>query len=90
MIKELDMTKTTFITCYGYYEFLVMLFRLTKAPAVFMDFESPFSRLPLVNKWSDNTLQTLINNQINKEYRKVKYTRYLATKEKPFEELFKR
>jgi hypothetical protein len=50
MIKELDMIKTTFITCYGYYEFLVMLFRLTKAPAVFMDFESPFSRLPLVNK----------------------------------------
>jgi hypothetical protein len=82
------MTKTTFITCYGYYEFLVMLFRLTKAPAVFMDFESPFFRL--LNKWSDNTLQTLINNQINKEYRKVKYTRYLATKEKPFEELFKR
>jgi hypothetical protein len=50
MIKELDMTKTTFITCYGYYEFLVMLFRLTKAPAVFMDFESSFSRLPLVNR----------------------------------------
>jgi hypothetical protein len=84
------MTKTTFITCYGYYEFLVMLFRLTKAPTVFMDFESPFSRLPFVNRWSDNTLQTLINNQINKEYRKFKYTRYLATKEKPFEELFKK
>jgi hypothetical protein len=50
MIKELDITKTIFITCYGYYEFLVMLFRLTKAPAVFMDFESPFSRLPLVNR----------------------------------------
>jgi hypothetical protein len=50
MIKELDMAKTTFITCYGYYEFLVMLFGLTKAPTVFMDFESPFSCLPFVNK----------------------------------------
>jgi hypothetical protein len=39
-----------------------MLFGLTKAPTVFMDFESPFSCLPFVNKWSDSILQILINN----------------------------
>ena len=36
-IKELDVAKTVFRTQYGHYEFLVMLFGLTNAPAVFMD-----------------------------------------------------
>ena len=36
-IKELDVSKTTLRTRYGHYEFLVMLFRLTNAPASFMD-----------------------------------------------------
>jgi hypothetical protein len=49
-----------------------------------------FSCLSPVNKWSNNTLQALISNQINKEYRKLKCTSYLVTKGKPFEELFKR
>jgi hypothetical protein len=35
-------------------------------------------------------LQTLISNQINKECRRLKCTRYFITKGKPFEELFKR
>lgn len=36
-VREEDVSKTAFRTRYGHYEFLVMSFRLTNAPAVFMD-----------------------------------------------------
>ncbi|KAI0493814.1 hypothetical protein KFK09_023939 [Dendrobium nobile] len=36
-VKEADVLKTTFSTRYGHYEFLVMPFGVTNAPAVFMD-----------------------------------------------------
>ncbi|KAA3482976.1 Retrotransposon protein [Gossypium australe] len=36
-VKESDVPKTVFRTRYRHYEFLVMPFRLTNAPAVFMD-----------------------------------------------------
>ena len=36
-VKDVDVSKTTFRTRYGHYEFLVMPFRLTNAPAAFMD-----------------------------------------------------
>src|SRR5436190_10612658 len=36
-VREKDIPKTAFRTRYGHYEFLVMPFVLTNAPAVFMD-----------------------------------------------------
>nr|GEY63931.1 reverse transcriptase domain-containing protein [Tanacetum cinerariifolium] len=36
-VREEDIPKTAFRTCYGHYEFQVMSFGLTNAPAVFMD-----------------------------------------------------
>ena len=36
-VKDEDVSKTTFITLYGHYEFLLMLFGLTNAPITFMD-----------------------------------------------------
>ena len=36
-ISEADVSKMTFHTIYGHYEFLVMSFGLTSAPAAFMD-----------------------------------------------------
>ncbi|KAA3473655.1 RNA-directed DNA polymerase-like protein [Gossypium australe] len=41
------MPKTTFITKYGHYEFLVMPFSLTNAPAVFLDLMNRIFRLYL-------------------------------------------
>nr|GEV05712.1 putative reverse transcriptase domain-containing protein [Tanacetum cinerariifolium] len=37
MVREEDIPKTAFKTWYGHYEFQVMPFKLTNAPAVFMD-----------------------------------------------------
>jgi hypothetical protein len=36
-IKEVDVAKTAFRTHYRHYEFLVLSFLLTNAPAIFMD-----------------------------------------------------
>jgi hypothetical protein len=36
-IKEEDIEKTAFSTSYGHYEYVVMSFGLTNAPAIFME-----------------------------------------------------
>ena len=36
-VKEVDIPKTAFIIRYGHFEFIVMSFGLTNAPAAFMD-----------------------------------------------------
>ncbi|KAG8474400.1 hypothetical protein CXB51_033844 [Gossypium anomalum] len=46
-VKESDVPKIAFRTRYGHYEFLVMPFRFTNAPAVFMDLMNRIFRLYL-------------------------------------------
>nr|GEV31441.1 putative reverse transcriptase domain-containing protein [Tanacetum cinerariifolium] len=43
-VREEDIPKTAFRTQYGHYEFQVMLFGLTNAPAVFMDLMNQIAR----------------------------------------------
>ncbi|GKE79693.1 putative reverse transcriptase domain-containing protein [Tanacetum coccineum] len=49
-VREKDIPKTAFRTRYGHYEFQVMPFRLTNAPAVFMDLMNCMCK-PYLNKF---------------------------------------
>jgi len=48
-IKPDDIPKTAFRTRYGHFEFLVMSFGLTNAPAVFMDMMNKIFQLYLID-----------------------------------------
>ncbi|RTK78173.1 hypothetical protein DRJ70_13550, partial [Enterococcus faecalis] len=49
-VRGEDIPKTTFRTRYGYYEYIVMSFGLTNAPAVFMDYMNRVFR-PFLDKF---------------------------------------
>ena len=49
-IKPEDIPKTAFRTRYGHYEYLVMPFELTNAPAIFMDYMNRIFR-PYLDKF---------------------------------------
>ena len=49
-IKPEDISKTSFRTRYGHYEYLVMPFELTNAPAIFMDYMNRIFR-PYLDKF---------------------------------------
>ena len=48
-VREEDIPKTDFRTRYGHYEFVVMPFMLTNAPATFMDLKNQVCR-PMFNR----------------------------------------
>jgi hypothetical protein len=56
-IKDEDIHKTTFRTMYGHYEFVVVPFGLTNAPATFMCFMNS-----MLNKYLDKFVLVFIDN----------------------------
>ena len=56
-IKDEDIFKTTFRTRYGHYEVVVMPFRLTNAPAIFMCLMNN-----VMHKYLDNFVVVFIND----------------------------
>nr|GEW00315.1 hypothetical protein [Tanacetum cinerariifolium] len=60
-VYEEDFSKTTFRTHYGHYEFLVMSFGLTNAPAIFMDLMNRKTKEVVLEEKQEEAFQTLKN-----------------------------
>ncbi|GJV52934.1 putative reverse transcriptase domain-containing protein [Tanacetum coccineum] len=61
-VRKQDIPKTTFRTWYGHYEFQVMSFGLTNAPAVFMDIMTVMCK-PSLDKFCDPKESNLIRGE---------------------------
>jgi hypothetical protein len=55
-IRPSDIPKIAFLTRYGLYEFTVMLFRLTNAPAYFMDLKNKVIMIWIDSSWFSSTI----------------------------------
>jgi hypothetical protein len=55
-IRPSDIPKTIFSTRYGLYEFTVMLFGLTNAPAYFMDLKNKVFMIWTDSSWFSSTI----------------------------------
>jgi hypothetical protein len=63
-IRPLDIPKTDFSTRYGLYEFTVMSFGLTNAPAYFMDLKNKVFLIWTDSSWFSSTIFLFIPREI--------------------------
>nr|GEV45682.1 hypothetical protein [Tanacetum cinerariifolium] len=95
MVQEEDILKTTFRTRYGYFEFTVMPFGLTSAPAIFMDIINNVCK-PYLDKFvivfiEDilSTLRHVVNRDgIHVDPSKVTSVKNWKTPESPIEKFY--